>query len=558
MNLPNALTVGRIVVDAARSRCCRSFDSWPLRLVAFVLFLVAAITDYFDGHLARSRKEETDLGQLLDPLADKLLLVGTFVPMYLLAQDAAVPDAARRRSGLPLWIVARRARPRSVHDALPPGGEAARRRDRRDRPGEMEDGVSSSSGRARAYFWFLAVDARRERNGWDDDALARVRAVQRHRRHGRRWSSPSSSRSIRSCVYLRSFGSVFATSPIRSDVAATDRDGTTRSKSSPSATSCSSASRSTPTPRTSRASSRRSACTSCGAPPSATRRRRSRAPSREALDRTGAVITTGGLGPTSDDLTKPSIAELFGREMDARRRASRVDGGALAQALQPPAAGDESQAGDDPRRRDEARRTITARRPASGSRTTAAAGSRCCPAFRARCAACSPTRCCRGSRRASRRARSFARARCARPASPSRCSPTRSNRWTAARSASTLAYLPSIAGVDLRLTVRDVAGRRRRTALLDARRRGCASASARRSTARTTTTSRPSCSSCVASAGSRSASPRAAPAACSARGSRRFRARATSCSAASSPTHNDVKREPARCRAMHRSRSTAR
>ena len=36
---------------------------------------------------------------------------------------------------------------------------------------------------------------------------------------------------------------------------------------------------------------------------------------REALDRTGAVITTGGLGPTSDDLTKPAIAALFGRDM---------------------------------------------------------------------------------------------------------------------------------------------------------------------------------------------------------------------------------------------------
>lgn len=36
---------------------------------------------------------------------------------------------------------------------------------------------------------------------------------------------------------------------------------------------------------------------------------------REALDRTGAVITTGGLGPTADDLTKPAIASLFGREL---------------------------------------------------------------------------------------------------------------------------------------------------------------------------------------------------------------------------------------------------
>src|SRR5437868_4813892 len=38
---------------------------------------------------------------------------------------------------------------------------------------------------------------------------------------------------------------------------------------------------------------------------------------RESLDRTGAVITTGGLGPTSDDMTKPSIARLFGRELVA-------------------------------------------------------------------------------------------------------------------------------------------------------------------------------------------------------------------------------------------------
>ena len=68
-----------------------------------MLFLAAAITDYIDGQLARSRKQETDLGRLLDPLADKLLLVGTFVPMYLLAPTSfPFVTPCRATVGLPL------------------------------------------------------------------------------------------------------------------------------------------------------------------------------------------------------------------------------------------------------------------------------------------------------------------------------------------------------------------------------------------------------------------------------------------------------------------------
>jgi cardiolipin synthase len=43
-------------------------------MAACVLFSTAAITDYFDGHLARTRRQQSDLGRMLDPIADKLLV----------------------------------------------------------------------------------------------------------------------------------------------------------------------------------------------------------------------------------------------------------------------------------------------------------------------------------------------------------------------------------------------------------------------------------------------------------------------------------------------------
>jgi CDP-diacylglycerol--glycerol-3-phosphate 3-phosphatidyltransferase len=103
MNLPNALTVGRIVATPLIAILPLA-NSWGLRLTAFILFLAAAISDYIDGHLARSRKQETDLGRLLDPLADKLLLVATLVPMYLLG--SRLPFVTPLGTvALPLWIV---------------------------------------------------------------------------------------------------------------------------------------------------------------------------------------------------------------------------------------------------------------------------------------------------------------------------------------------------------------------------------------------------------------------------------------------------------------------
>ncbi len=104
MNLPNALTVARIAATPLIA-VLPFADEWQPRLIAFVLFTLAAITDYIDGQLARSRKQETDLGRLLDPLADKLLLIGTFIPMYALA-DRYPFITPFGPVGLSMWIVA--------------------------------------------------------------------------------------------------------------------------------------------------------------------------------------------------------------------------------------------------------------------------------------------------------------------------------------------------------------------------------------------------------------------------------------------------------------------
>ena len=92
MNLPNAITTARIAVMPLVAML-PFLESWEWRLTAFVLYIAAAVTDYYDGMLARRRNQITRLGQLLDPLADKLLLVGTFVPMLLLGGAAALPWA---------------------------------------------------------------------------------------------------------------------------------------------------------------------------------------------------------------------------------------------------------------------------------------------------------------------------------------------------------------------------------------------------------------------------------------------------------------------------------
>jgi CDP-diacylglycerol---glycerol-3-phosphate 3-phosphatidyltransferase len=123
VNLPNAITVGRIVAAPAIALLAL-LPSWPPRLAAFIVFVVAAVTDYIDGKLARERNLVTDLGRLLDPLADKLLLAATVIALYIVQAPAHDVFSSYTASGgflglsplpfrtplgpvpLPFWVVA--------------------------------------------------------------------------------------------------------------------------------------------------------------------------------------------------------------------------------------------------------------------------------------------------------------------------------------------------------------------------------------------------------------------------------------------------------------------
>lgn len=103
--LPNAITVGRIIM-APLVAMLLFIPTFTARFIAWLLFLIAAFSDLWDGHLARKYGWISDFGKLVDPLADKLLLVMTFVPFYVLSQRPADPHGQLVAIGaLPAWIL---------------------------------------------------------------------------------------------------------------------------------------------------------------------------------------------------------------------------------------------------------------------------------------------------------------------------------------------------------------------------------------------------------------------------------------------------------------------
>jgi CDP-diacylglycerol--glycerol-3-phosphate 3-phosphatidyltransferase len=99
VNLPNAITLARIfLVPLLVVVLLTKFEGKQIfgirhELVGAAIFGIASLTDWLDGYLARRRKQITTFGQLMDPLADKLLITAAFVS--IVQMDLA-----------PAWMVA--------------------------------------------------------------------------------------------------------------------------------------------------------------------------------------------------------------------------------------------------------------------------------------------------------------------------------------------------------------------------------------------------------------------------------------------------------------------
>lgn len=94
--LPNLLSLFRILIIPVLVYLL-TFPDPATALLAGCLFLLATVTDYFDGYLARRNRSVSDIGKILDPLADKLLVASALI--MLAAMDRP------HEPSVPAWLV---------------------------------------------------------------------------------------------------------------------------------------------------------------------------------------------------------------------------------------------------------------------------------------------------------------------------------------------------------------------------------------------------------------------------------------------------------------------
>jgi cardiolipin synthase (CMP-forming) len=100
LNFANKITIFRILAVPffIAGLLCYSPERDYLRQVALGIFLFAVISDVIDGYIARTRQQKTEAGALLDPLADKLLLISAFICLSLVGHN--LPSVR-----FPFWLV---------------------------------------------------------------------------------------------------------------------------------------------------------------------------------------------------------------------------------------------------------------------------------------------------------------------------------------------------------------------------------------------------------------------------------------------------------------------
>ncbi len=103
--LPNIITLARICLTPVIALLPFIQGYWP-KVIAFVIFLIAAFSDVLDGWLARRYNTVSDLGKLLDPIADKLLLFATLIPIFWMTRHPTILVDYRIPwwGSLPVWV----------------------------------------------------------------------------------------------------------------------------------------------------------------------------------------------------------------------------------------------------------------------------------------------------------------------------------------------------------------------------------------------------------------------------------------------------------------------